>query len=305
LHIVIDPCSRYPDPPMLRHSKLLIGTALLVATVFAASEVHARPPADKPSLAETLCSILLEEARKQNLPEGFFARLIWKESLFNVNAVSPKGAQGIAQFMPGTAKQRGLADPFLAAEALAASAHLLADLRDSFGNLGLAAAAYNAGADRVESWLGGTAGLPLETLDYVLYITGRPADDWKSAEARFTLPGIGKGEDFTGDCIRLASRQKHPPAVKGTASLAAGPVTPWGAQLAGALTEQAAIAAFRRLQKAHGGVLAGLSPTILRRHMPGMGTRVHVRIGAQTRAEAERFCSKLRADGGACVVMRN
>jgi hypothetical protein len=305
LHIAIDPCSRYLDPPMLRYSKLLIGTALLAATVLTVSEVHARPPADKPSLAETLCSILLEEARRQNLPEGFFARLIWKESLFNVNAISPKGAQGIAQFMPGTARERGLADPFLAAEALAASAHLLAELRDSFGNLGLAAAAYNAGAERVESWLGGATGLPLETLDYVLYITGRPADDWKSAEARFALPGIGKGEDFRGDCIRLASRQKHPPDIKGAGSVAKGPITPWGAQLAGALTEQAAIAAFRRLQKAHGEVLAGLSPTILRKRMPGMGTRVHVRIGAQTRAEAEKFCSKVRADGGACVVMRN
>lgn len=290
---------------MLRDLKLLISTALLAATALVHSGVQARPPEDKPSHAETLCSIVLAEARKQNLPEGFFARLIWKESLFDVNAVSPKGAQGIAQFMPGTARDRGLADPFLAAEALAASAHLLADLRDSFGNLGLAAAAYNAGAERVEAWLGGATGLPLETLDYVLYVTGRPADDWKSAQARFALPGIGKGEDFTGDCIRLASRQKRPPAIKSPGSLPTGPVTPWGAQLAGALTEQAAIAAFRRVQKAHGGVLAGLSPTILRRRMPGMGTRVHVRIGAQTRAEAERFCSKLRADGGACVVMRN
>ncbi|MFL5259837.1 MAG: transglycosylase SLT domain-containing protein [Hyphomicrobiales bacterium] len=303
MHIAIDPYSRYRDTPMLRHLKLLISTALLAATALVHSGVQARPPADKPSHAETLCSIVLEQARKQNLPEGFFARLIWKESLFDVNAVSPKGAQGIAQFMPGTARDRGLADPFLAAEALAASAHLLADLRDSFGNLGLAAAAYNAGAERVEAWLGGATGLPLETLDYVLYVTGRPADDWKSAEARFALLGIGKGEDFTSDCIRLASRQKHPPAVAGGFTTA--PLTPWGSQLAGALTEQAAIAAFRRLQKAHGGVLAGLAPTIIRRRMPDMGTRVHVRIGAQTRAEAERFCSKLRADGGACVVMRN
>src|SRR5262249_43185693 len=87
-------------------------------------------------------SIILSEAHRQGLPESFFTRLIWKESLFDPRAVSPKGAQGIAQFMPGTARDLGLADPFLAAEALAASAHLLADLRAAFGHLGLAQAAY-------------------------------------------------------------------------------------------------------------------------------------------------------------------
>ena len=57
-------------------------------------------------------------------------------------AVSRAGAQGVAQFMPATAKWRGLADPFDPLEAIAQSAKLLRDLRREFGNLGLAAAAY-------------------------------------------------------------------------------------------------------------------------------------------------------------------
>jgi soluble lytic murein transglycosylase-like protein len=65
-------------------------------------------------------------------------------------AVSRAGAQGVAQFMPATARWRCLADPFDSLEAIAQSAKLLRDLRREFGNLGLAAAAYNAGKGTCE-----------------------------------------------------------------------------------------------------------------------------------------------------------
>jgi Transglycosylase SLT domain len=268
-----------------------------------ASPADAVPLSDRPSDAERVCSMIFQEARRRTLPENFFARLIWKESLFDPRAVSPKGALGIAQFMPGTAKDRGLSDPFLIAEALAASADLLAELRDSLGNLGLAAAAYNAGEDRVRTWLAGSSDLPFETIDYVLFITGRPAADWMKSEAAYAIPVLGKGGNFTQECIALASRHT-PPAV---AAIAGGVWKPWGAELAGAPSETAALAAFSRLQKVHGGVLAGITPLVVRKRTAGMGTRmrVHVRIGAASRADAERFCGKLRAQGGACIVMRN
>ena len=56
---------------------------------------------------DTVCPLMREEADAKGLPAMFFVRLIWKESRFNPSAVSPKGAQGIAQFMPGTAADRG------------------------------------------------------------------------------------------------------------------------------------------------------------------------------------------------------
>jgi soluble lytic murein transglycosylase-like protein len=65
-------------------------------------------------------------------------------------AVSRAGAQGVAQFMPATARWRCLADPFDSLEAIAQSAKLLRDLGREFGNLGLAAAAYNAGKGTCE-----------------------------------------------------------------------------------------------------------------------------------------------------------
>jgi len=126
----------------------------------------------------TLRKMAEEAATAHTLPVGYFLRLIRQESGFNPNSVSSAGAQGIAQFMPATAYDRGLKDPFDPAEALPKSAELLNELRDHFGNLGLAAAAYNAGPERVHKWLAGKSQLPQETIDYVRVITGHDAVDW-------------------------------------------------------------------------------------------------------------------------------
>jgi tetratricopeptide (TPR) repeat protein len=137
-----------------------------------------------------VCRRIEIEARKRRLPPGFLVRLIWKESRFDGNAISPKGARGIAQFMPGTAKNRGLDDAFDPKSAIAAAAQYLSELRDEFGNLGLAAAAYNAGEGRARSFAEKGKNLPNETEDYVFSITGFTSDKWKAPEppqADFTL----------------------------------------------------------------------------------------------------------------------
>jgi hypothetical protein len=103
---------------------------------------------------------VLQAAQAHGLPTEFFKNLIWQESRFKPYAISRAGAQGIAQFMPGTAQWRGLSDPFNAAEALQESARWLRELWAEFGNLGLAAAAYNAGPGRVSRWLTGRSDLP-------------------------------------------------------------------------------------------------------------------------------------------------
>ena len=87
---------------------------------------------------------------------SFFVRLIWQESRFRPDVVSRAGARGIAQFMPGTARERGLANGWTPIQSLHKSADFLRELREQFGNLGLAAAAYNGGPGRVRAW-GSTA----------------------------------------------------------------------------------------------------------------------------------------------------
>jgi soluble lytic murein transglycosylase-like protein len=91
-----------------------------------------RPAADVPT-ADDVCRTLEEAAAENGLPVEFFARVIWQESRFNAGAVSPKGASGIAQFMPQTAGWHGLANPFDPIEALRHSAGYLRELRDRFG----------------------------------------------------------------------------------------------------------------------------------------------------------------------------
>jgi hypothetical protein len=125
-----------------------------------------------------LCSAASSVAAANNLPILFFANLIQRESGFKPHVVSSAGAQGIAQFMPRVAASYGLADPFEPLAALKASAKLLSDLINQFGNLGLAAAAYNAGPKRVQDWIVRRRKLPAETRHYVHNITGQPAEQW-------------------------------------------------------------------------------------------------------------------------------
>ena len=127
---------------------------------------------------EALCRQIADGALKAHLPPTFLARLLWQESSFRPGVVSRAGALGIAQFMPETALERGLDDPFDPERAIATSASLLGDLVQRFGNLGLAAAAYNGGPARVEGWLQGRRVLAAETLAYVRAVTGRPVEDW-------------------------------------------------------------------------------------------------------------------------------
>ena len=131
-----------------------------------------------------LCSAVASVARANNLPIPFFANLIWQESSFNSKTISSAGAQGIAQFMPKTAVQFGLINPFEPIHALNVAGKFVRELYAQFGNLGLAAAAYNAGPRRVSDWMAKRGALPSETRNYVIKITGRPADQWATEEIK-------------------------------------------------------------------------------------------------------------------------
>src|SRR6202035_3852200 len=136
---------------------------------------------------EAICLMVESAAKANDLPLEFFARVIWQESRFQSNAIGPmtrrgERAQGIAQFMPGTASERRLLDPFDPVQALPKSAEFLAELREQFGNLGFAAAAYNAGPRRVQEWLAGTGAMPQETRNYVVAIT-RSTDEERATDS--------------------------------------------------------------------------------------------------------------------------
>ncbi len=143
-----------------------------------AEDVSHEPSSDE------VCAALASAAQENHLPVAFLLRLIWQESRFDSHAVSRAGAQGVAQFMPQSAAEAGLDNPFDPIQALPASARLLSSLQARFGNLGLAAAAYNAGPKRIHDWLTRGTRLPGETRDYVLKVTGRAPELWRRAAWR-------------------------------------------------------------------------------------------------------------------------
>lgn len=263
--------------------------------------------------ANDLCGLIAGAAQQHGLPVAFFSRLIWAESRFRSDAVSPKGAKGIAQFMPGTAAERGLLDPFDPEAAIAASAALLADHKARFGNLGLAAAAYNAGAQRVANWLANGGALPWETQDYVLAITGIAADVWAVAKAP---PGLGEASGTAcpalapPSTVRAPAAVRVPAAVRGRAARTpappAAPRSPWGVQVAGDFSRARAVSLYGGLQKRFPRLLAQRAPMLVSARMAGRGTRpfYRVRIPMPTRGDADRFCADLQAAGGSCVVLK-
>ncbi len=255
---------------------------------------------------DIVCPLMQQEAEQYKLPPMPFVRLIWKESRFNPNAVSPKGAQGIAQFMPATALDRGLDDPFEPKQAIVHSASLLADLRQEFGNFGLAAAAYNAGAERVRGWLAGTSGLPFETQDYVEFVTGRAAEEWKLPETELPEALKTQGEQVQASCKNLAPLVVR--AVYETEPLtASGAWRPWGVHLSTAFSKAKALAQFARVKARYPSVLTDRDPFVQPERNLSRGRRslYMVEIGADSRDDAAKLCADLRSAGGACIVQKN
>src|SRR6266481_3536616 len=84
------------------------------------SEPVAEVEAPTPEPKKDFCVALREAAESSDIPVAFFARLLWQESRFQAFEVSRVGAQGVAQFMPATAAEVGLDDPFDPFQALPA-----------------------------------------------------------------------------------------------------------------------------------------------------------------------------------------
>src|SRR5215472_350878 len=302
-------------------SPLLVGASVAVAQTESgeqtqpaeqpkAAESQAKaPPA--PGSSESICLMIEAAARSHGLPVDFFARIIWQESRFQPDAVGPvtrsgERAQGIAQFMPGTAAERRLLDPFNPVEALPKSAEFLAELRRQFGNLGLAAAAYNAGPQRLRDFLSGARTLPAQTRNYVLAVTGRPVEDWKGGSGTGT-PSEQPAVSSCGDLVALLKQAPNPFVDELQQRIDVTAASPWGVELSAGFSRDRVLATYAGLVQRYGGILSGHDPTIMAGVLRSRGTRpfYQVRVGAQTRDIANALCTRIKGAGGACSVLRN
>jgi Transglycosylase SLT domain/SPOR domain len=265
-----------------------------------------------PNTREAVCLMVEAAARANNLPLEFFARVIWQESRFQPDAIGPmtrsgQRAQGIAQFMPGTASERRLLDPFDPVQALPKSAEFLAELREQFGNLGLAAAAYNAGPRRVQEWQAGSGSMPQETRHYVAVITGATVDEWQAAGRGGKVSDRAAAHTTCQDLMALLTRAPNYFVSRLEASVEQGAVKPWGVQLAGGFDRDLAMAMYSRAMVKLRDAIGDQSPSLLSSQNRNRGMRpfYQVRIGADTRQAADDLCNRIRHAGGACFVLRN
>jgi hypothetical protein len=268
-------------------------------------------PAERNEVQDSLCLMVESAAKANDLPLRFFAHVIWQESHFRAEAIGPmtrsgQRARGIAQFMPGTARERGLLDPFNPVQALPKAAEFLAELRNQFGNIGFAAAAYNAGPRRLRDWLDGTGGMPAETRNYVLATTGRGLEDWVA---------IGKnGKILDGEkkatCAELVALFRQEPnqfVSQLNQSVARAIAMPWGIQMATGFNRNQALAAYANVINSLGTVVdkqahSTRQPILVRTR--GTSSFYQVRIGVNSRSEADRLCKQIRLAHGACLVKR-
>ncbi len=284
--------------------RVLLAALLIFGADCSAKDVLADPApsaAQGETVGQALCRLINGAAAQARLPVAFLTRVIWQESRFRTDVISPAGAQGVAQFMPGTAQDRGLADPFDPEQAIPASAALLADLARRFGNFGLAAAAYNGGPARVSAWLKGSGSLPSETVDYVFRVTGRPADDWAADANAGLVPSVSSQEQscssLAGDLRRSAARTPG----------AEAPFAAWGVQLAGNFSKNLALASYARALQSYKAILGDVRPMVIGTRLRNRGFRAfyRVRVPAGTRQVATDLCNRIRSVRGSCVVLRS
>jgi hypothetical protein len=260
---------------------------------------------------EALCLMLESAAKANDLPVEFFARIIWQESRFQSDVVGPltytgQRAQGIAQFMPGTAREHRLLDPFDPVQALPKSAEFLNQLRNQFGNLGLAAAAYNAGPRRVQDWIAGTGHMPQETRNYVIAVTGISVDDWAAVGKNGKMP-VGGPNTGCRELVALLKRAPNQFVTRLEHEVRRAAAKRWGVQVAAGFNRDQALAMYARAMKGLSAVTGqkddpGLVPILFRAR--GTSNFYQVRIGSDTRREADDLCRRIRGALGACLVKR-
>src|SRR5258708_1017808 len=189
--------------------------------------------------------------------------------------------------MRGTARWRALEAPFEPLQALYESARWLRELREQFGNLGLAAAAYNAGPRRVQDWLAGRGPLPGETRAYVRIITGRAAEEWARGSAQ---DRVDPQQWLT--CTELARTASLAPPRKATSIEEKTDWGPWGLQLTGNWSEARALSDYKQLQKRFSSVLGDRAPMIIKSRMLSHGAAAwnRIRVAESTRNRAQHRC---------------
>lgn len=182
------PAAPPPPPPQQRPP---VAMQASVAPAAAPTGVAEAPRASTPD-RNALVQETLAAAHRYGVPPQIALKLAKQESGFNPEAVSPKGAVGVTQLMPGTAQELGV-DPKNPIENINGGMRYLSQQYQKYGDWPTALAAYNAGPGRMDAVIAGRAGLPAETASYVNSITGRPWSPPGGAPGASSDPSAARG----------------------------------------------------------------------------------------------------------------
>ncbi len=158
-----------------------------VYEVAGAPTYRATTPAATPVVEDSVDSLVLQHAQRHALRPELVRAVIQVESGFNPRARSPKGAMGLMQLMPATARELGVTNPYDPAQNIRGGTAYLRQLLDRYdGDERLALAAYNAGAGAVDRH-GRNVPPYQETRDYVRRISLKAGTAVTTAAPRFTI----------------------------------------------------------------------------------------------------------------------
>jgi hypothetical protein len=148
--------------------------------------------------------------------------------------------------------------------------------------------------------------MPQETRNYVYAITGSSVDDWAAAGRNGKMPERAP----TSSCrelMALLKRAPNPFVTELEQHITLGAAKLWGVQLAAGFSRDKALAMYARAMKRLSAVIGDQDPSLLSSRLRSRGSSLfyQVRIGADTRPDADNLCNRIRRAGGACFVLRN
>jgi len=205
------PVRRPPAPPQAVQASQPREEPLPLPPIPPAMRPDENPPPEAPrnpmrfDEGNPYVATAIRMAEKYGIPTNIFLSLVQQESGFNPRAVSSRGAQGLGQLMPATARELGVTDPFNAEQNLEASARYLRQMRDRFGTMELALAAYNAGPGRVRE-AGNTIPNIRETQQYVPSILRRAG---ASTGPNYAEGGLADLDRKYADAAKFASKGRN------------------------------------------------------------------------------------------------
>jgi hypothetical protein len=175
-------------------------------------------------------------------------------------------------------------------------------LRDRFGNLGLAAAAYNAGENGLSKFLN-DGRLPFETRDYVFAITGYPVETWRDAPPKVAASSLDPTKSFVDGCVQLALKRRLSEPVL----LASADWAPWGVQLSANFNPNIANRIFlEKVSSLPSPLNSERALIVPQKPRPiGMRPKYAARIGRDSRKAAINLCNQILKVGVACAVVKN